>query len=421
MKGVNDSTFTDQSLKTRRPKSREVSSRFLSPKATPSSDTPIQSPKQARSPHPHRAGTKPSTTPPDTRKHRSLDQDSSSSISSGFIRGLWPSSTTSSSSPSNKNLGTSLAEHLGNERLKDYLDHKKLSGNNNIFSLGRQRSCSEFNRFENEKEKQSAKENHRPILGGSMRYTGKFKFSGKSSSSSSSSLSGSGNFIPGRLSFDENALYSKSNQRPRDSFLDNLESESECSHKYSTTDCNSLEISTKVSSKSGIEVPSKYMQDIYNVSTRPKRMNSDSDNQNTLSLDRSPRMKMSTIKNAITRANSLTGYASATSQWALSPGRSGSPPKSVESKQRPMSFSSLRPPNSTSRAKGVEKLLNLGLDLFKSKKNSSSPMRSGDVETVHQLRLLHNRLFQWRFANARADAVNGNITNQVEVSICLIS
>lgn len=412
MKGVNETVLTDQSLKTRRPKSREVSSRFLSPNSTSSRDTGIPSPNQPQSPL--RAG-KPST-PPDNRKHRSLEESSAS-----FIRGLWPSSTTSSS---NKNLGT-LAEHLGNERLRDYLDRKngeKLSSNS-VFSLSRQRSCSEISRFENEKE--STKENHRPILGGSMRYTGKLRFPGKSSSSSSSSsnsLPHNSGIVPGRLSVDENSLYRKSYPRQSDYFMDNLESESECSDICSsTTDGNSPAISKGFSQsfrKSGIEVSSKYLLD---VSTRPRRMNSDSNIQNhPVSLDSSPRPKKFTIKNAIKRANSLTGYGTATSQWALSPGRSGSPPMSVESKQRTISFSSFKPPTSPSRAKGMEKLLHFGLDLFKSKKNSSSPLGSGDIETAHQLRLLHNRLLQWRYANARADAVNGKIINQVEVSVRLV-
>ncbi|XP_031249283.1 QWRF motif-containing protein 3-like [Pistacia vera] len=406
MKDVNETLLTDQSLKPRRPKSREVSSRFLSPSSTPSRDMGIPSSNQVLSPL---LSVKPST-PPDARKHRSLDQDSAG----GFIRGLWPSSTTTSQS-SNKNIGT-LAEHLGNERLRDYLDRKtdEKSSYSSVFSLSRQRSCSEFSRLENEKEKEkgSAKENHRPFLGGSMRYTGKLKFPGKSSSSSSSSnsLSNNSGIVPGRMSVDENALYRKSHRRS-DPLMDNLESESECSDICSTTDISSpgMGKGSSHSRKSGRDVSSKYLQDVPN---RPRRLNSDSNIP--VSLDSSPRLKKFTIKNAIKRANSLTGYGSATSQWALSPGRSGSPPMSVESKQRPMSFSSLKPPSSPSRAKGVEKLLNMGLDLFKSKKTSSSPLGSGDVETGHRLRMLQNQLMQWRYANARADAVKEKMTNQVE-------
>ncbi|KAL5864976.1 hypothetical protein ACOSQ3_002490 [Xanthoceras sorbifolium] len=393
---------SDQSIKPRRQKSREVSSRFLSPSST-SRDMGSPSPSQAMSP----MRTKPST-PPDARKHRSLEEDSS-----GFVRRLWPSSSTTSNSSSssnqssNKNLET-LAEFLGNERLKDYLEQKneEKSSKSSVFSLSRQRSGREVGKSENViKEKDSAKENHRPILGGSTRYTGK-----SSSSSSSVSLSHDSGFIlPGRFSVDENALYRKSLPRKSDHFLDNL-AESE----FSSTDFSSPAISRGSSQsfrKSGVEVSSKYLQDIPN---RPRRLNSDSNIQHPVSLDTSPRLKKFTLKN-IKRANSLTGYASATSQWALSPGRSGSPAMSVESKQRPMSFSSLKPPTSPSRATGVEKLLNLGLDLFKSKKTSSSPLGPpGDAETVHQLRLLHNRFMQWRYANARGDAVNENITNQVK-------
>ncbi|KAI9177837.1 hypothetical protein LWI28_019835 [Acer negundo] len=398
----------DQSIKPRRQKSREVSSRFLSPSSTPTRDNMgIQSPNQTISP----IRPKPST-PPDARKHiRSLED------SSGFVRRLWPSSSDSSSSSNNKNLET-LAEFLGNERLTDYLERKneeKSSKNssNSVFSLSRQRSCREVS------EKQSAKENHRPVLGGSTRYTGKLRFLPGKSSSNSLSHDSSSVILPGRFSVDENSLYKKSHTRKSDPFLDNLaDSESSFSDVFSSSDFNSPAISrgsTQSQSfrKSGVEVSSKYLQDIPN---KPRRLNSDSNIQHPVSLDTSPRLKKFTLKNAIIkRTSSLTGYASATSQWALSPGRSGSPPMSVESKQRPMSFSSLKPPNSPSRAKGVEKLLNLGFDLFKSKKtSSSSPLGPGDVENVHQLRLLHNRFMQWRYANARGDAVNENTTNQVE-------
>ncbi|XP_031283366.1 QWRF motif-containing protein 3-like [Pistacia vera] len=51
---------------------------------------------------------------------------------------------------------------------------------------------------------------------------------------------------------------------------------------------------------------------------------------------------------------------------------------------------------------------------FKSKKTSSSPLGSCDVETVHQLRMLQNRLMQWQYVNAQADAVKEKMTNQVE-------
>ncbi|XP_002319922.4 QWRF motif-containing protein 3 [Populus trichocarpa] len=416
MKNTENEPFllsSDQSLKPRRPKSREVSSRFLSP-TSPSHNNGTPSPNQGSS-SPRRP--KPSS---DGRKHRSLDDP-------GFIRGLWPSSSPSQSSNNQNNQGT-LADHLGNARLKDLLDHKKdekPTKSSSVFSLGRQRSTGTvFGRVENDKEKESTKENHRPILGGSARYTGKFHFPGKSSSSSSSSSSNSSSnnnhvYVPGRLSVDENALYKNSKEvgasrRNSDIFEDNLESEiSECSDKHSGNDLFSPTLG-RSSRKSGVEVSSKYMNDI---PTRPRRWTTDANAQTAVSLESSPKMKKLTMKNVIKRANSLTGYGSATSQWALSPGRSGSPPMSVESKEKLMSFSNLKPPSNPSRTKGVEKLLNMGLDLFKGKKSLSSSSLlsgSGNVENIHQLRMLHNRLMQWRYANVRAATVNLNINKQVE-------
>ncbi|KAJ6763783.1 AUGMIN FAMILY MEMBER [Salix purpurea] len=413
MKNTENEPFllsSDQSLKPRRSKFREVSSRFLSP-TSPSHNNGTPSPNQGSS---SPLLPKPSS---DGRKHRSHDDP-------GSIRGLWPSSSPSQSSNSQNNQGT-LADHLGNARLKDLLDHKKdekPTKSSSVFSLDRQRSTGTvFGRSGNDKKKESTKENHRPILGGSMRYTGKFHLPGKSSSSSSSSSSNSSSnsnpvFVPGRLSVDENALHKNSKEagasrRNSDIFEDNLESEvSECSDKHSGNDLFSPTLGRSCR-KSGVEVSSRYMNDI---PTRPRRWTTDANAQTAVSLESSPKMKKLKMKNVIKRANSLTLYGSATSQWALSPGRSRSPP---------MSFSNLKPPSSPSRTKGVEKLLNMGLDLFKGRKSLSSSSFlsvSGNVEKTHQLRMLHNRLMQWRYANVRADTVSLNINKQVENNLLYV-
>jgi len=402
MKSENEQVVFDQSPKPRRARSREVTSRYLSPSSTASShESGIPSPNsQSLSPIGHKPMTTTSTSSAssNTRKqHKSLDD-------SGFTRGLWPSSTTttssSSSSKPNKNSST-LGDHLGNERLKDRKKDKKSGKDviNGIF-LNRQRSSGEFSRFENQKEISThAKENNRPRIGGSMRYTEKLTLPGKSSSKTTSGI------LPGRFSVDENDLYRKISEPESDSFTDTFDLDSE-SGKMGSPPTGKISASSR---KSGIEVSSKYMSEI---SARRA-----SDSYVPVSFDNSPSSKKFNIKNAIKRVNSLS---SAKSQWALSPGRSGSTPMSVENKGILTSFSSLKPPNSPSRAKGVEKLLNMGWDLLKGKKSSSSslsslPLLSGNLESVHQLRLLHNRLMQWRYANARAVPVNGTITNQAEV------
>lgn len=391
----------DHSVKSRKSKSREVNSRFLSPTSTSSLEIGNPSPTQGLSP----VRRKPGSSFTYARKNRGDQLDDS-----GSVRGLWPPSSSSST----KKLDT-LADYLGNERLNDLLDRK-----NSLFD--RQRSCREFSAIESDKE--SAKENHRPSFGGSMRYSAKLRFSGKlssSSSSSSSKLENNSNIVPGRLSVDSNALYQKLSRRKSDCFTDIPDSGSECSDACSATHFPDIAKNSKASSrKPGVEVSSKYMNDIQ---TRPRRGTSDSNIQNPMSSDNSPRLGKFTIKNAIKRANSLKGYGSSTSQWALSPGRSGSPPISVENKVKPMSFSSLKPPSSPSRTKGVEKLLNLGLELFKGKKSSSSNSLSvgstttATTEAGHQLRLLHNRLMQWRYANGRAASVNTNLANLTEVGM----
>ncbi|XP_062104708.1 QWRF motif-containing protein 3 [Humulus lupulus] len=437
-KHENESLLFSDSVKPRKPKSREVGSRFLSPTSTSLLETGIPSPTQGVSPVRRKPG---SSTFPEIRKNRPQLEEH------GYLRGLWPSSitttttttTSSSSSSSSANKFDTLADHLGNDRLNDLLERKSSA----VFD--RQRSSRETNRFENDKE--SSKENHRPIFGGSMRYytgSSSSRFSGKVSSSKVFNTSSS-DIVPGRLSVDENALHQKPSRRMSDSFAEALE----YSDGFSSTDHFGSSLDTGKSSrvrKSGVEVSSKYMNDIgttttATTTTRSRRGTTDSNiTSNPVSLDRSPRLGKLSIKNAIKRANSLTssGYGSGgKSQWALSPGRSSSPSLSVENKGKLQSFSSMKPPtNSPSKTKGVDKFLSMSLGLFKSKNHSShssstttaitnsnssasNSLPGGYISTEasHQLRVLHNRLMQWRYANARADAVDFNIATHVKINL----
>ncbi|KAK7404961.1 hypothetical protein VNO78_06050 [Psophocarpus tetragonolobus] len=90
--------------------------------------------------------------------------------------------------------------------------------------------------------------------------------------------------------------------------------------------------------------------------------------------------------------NSVIGYVSSKSHWPL-----------------PHAHISFRP-----QPKSVEKIVSLGFDLFKHKKSSTS-------DFDHQLRLLDNRFIQWRFANARVQAVNHRISFLAESNlICVL-
>ncbi|BAT90191.1 hypothetical protein VIGAN_06138300 [Vigna angularis var. angularis] len=53
----------------------------------------------------------------------------------------------------------------------------------------------------------------------------------------------------------------------------------------------------------------------------------------------------------------------------------------------------------------------MGFDLFRTKKSFSTS------EVIHQLRLLHNRLIQWRFTNARAHTVNHSMSLQAQSNL----
>lgn len=390
MKNKTETGSSDHFQKQRKPKSRQVSSRFLSQSLKESETPPLN---QSSSPILHRK----TKTTESKKQNRSTE-------GTEFLGGLWPSSATTTSL--NKGPGT-LADHLDNDRLNDVFEGKTNVRYSNIKSiekdstyLNRQQSCTEFNPFE--KEKRSLKESHLPSVGGSMRYSGKLRFWDKSSSSSSASTYSSATLVPPRFSLDENVQSQRISARKLDSFTDFLSSESE---SFSSSTSN-------FSRKSSREISSIFLN---NLSTKSHQGTLDS---NTQIPEHSPMLGKFSTKNKMKRANSHHGYAP--SQWALSPGRSNSPPVSHEKKGKLIFLSSLRPPTSSpSRGKSMGNILSLGLELLKSNKKSPSSsfenVVPNNAEAVHTLRVLHNRMIQLRYANARADLVNVNLANQAEV------
>lgn len=309
---------------TRRQKSREVSSRYLSPPSPPPNLK--------------------TTTTKQKVKHKHT----------GFIRGFWPSTKSKSHNENEPTTNTTtLADHLKRSEKTPFFNKKDSLKENNM--------------------------NHTPVFGtGSMKHAGKMMFQGRtsvsSSKSSSSSTKSSDMFdsnqviIPGRLSVDENALRRKSSyyKMRLDSFSDSLDS-----------------------SDLGSPFTASYMAPTLSSS---KCMN--------------PSLSMNN-KSGIKRGHSLSPRM----EWESSPSRMGlgSP-----------SFSSLKPPMG-SVTKGKKNLVHMGLDLIKGKKggsklSSNSVTDSGtNMENVYQLRLLWNSWMQWRYANARAQVVQKNISDQCEV------
>ncbi|XP_029116789.1 uncharacterized protein [Elaeis guineensis] len=350
----------------RRTGSRDVSSRFLlSPASSPASDAA----GNALSP---------------LRRRSISDPPGKLRFSAASSRGLWPSS---------RKPGT-LADHLGNDRLIDLAEQN--AGNKPAStttaaspqSIIRQRSCSEFSRFDDkdETEKKGRRSKENLPIGASMRYIGKIHFppSPKPGSPSSPSSAATLALTPGRISVDEKALPLR---RKSDFGLDYPSSESDRSE-------------TKIA---------------------------------TPRIPKSDAARVAAAK-AIGRASSMTAYGSASTQWALSPGRSGSPTTVAVAEGRAAgmgrSFSNLRPP-SPRKGRKVGDFISMGLDLFHFRKRSfsgsstgggegSSPTSSSSYPSLvvgsptaggvgvmgHQFRLMHNRLIQWRYANARTDAVN---------------
>ncbi|XP_015081840.2 LOW QUALITY PROTEIN: QWRF motif-containing protein 3 [Solanum pennellii] len=386
------------SLKPKKSKSREVSSRYLSPTSNSSIiDDKNQSPESIVS------KTRSST---DYNKHKSLEK-------SGLLGKLWPSS----SSPSS--IMDTFGNHLGNERLKDVEERKDLensNSNSHPLFLSKQKSCTGFSRFENEKERTKEKEKRRSFFGGSGKIKFPGKFSNNSSKSSNLSDGSTGQIASGRFSVDANSLGRRCNSaRIRSDILSDIianESESEysdiCSNNSFDSPVFGYMAPTISSRKSGIEVPSKYMQDTLSKS---RRWSSDC----TVPKPESPKLGLK-FKNPIQKA--ATSLNSKTSKWAWSPGRPNSPPVLIEN--RGIFTSNMKPPTSPSKGKSVGNFLSMGLELLKGKKFSSgaaSPLRPGTTESVHRLKILHNKLLQWRYVNARADSVHHNISKQAETNL----
>ncbi|KAL7142224.1 hypothetical protein ABFS83_08G109300 [Erythranthe nasuta] len=392
----------DQSPKPgKKPKSREVSSRFLSPTSNNNSSS---SPNSVSPLKP--TNFKPARSSTDSRKHKSFDH------SSGFLRGLWPSSKPADTS------SNTLADRLTDNLVQQQRKAKQKPNPVALSSLGRQRSCTEFSRFEEEDDdKKIQKENHKPAIfgGGSMRYTatssGKFKFPAKSSTKSSIHDQNdiTDHVVPGRFSVDETAIRKKSSAR---GFLS--DSESEYSDAFSAggtgtsfdTPAASYMAPTVSSRKHGIEVPSKFMHDLSLSRSRrwsADNSNSNSDNNNN---NNSPKNNNNNSPKIFSLKSAMKGTTNNIGSLDFSP-------------------TNTKPPTSPSKGrKGVGNILSMGIfELLKGKKSSSnnnnnavatSPLGPGSVEKVHELRLLHNSLMQWRYANARAQLVNGNVIKQAE-------
>lgn len=352
--------------KLRQHRNREIASRYLPSPSSSIESTEFHSPKS------------PSSV---IRKSsiRSSDEDGRYKITEESVlrRQLWPSRSKTNNS------GT-LADHITEERIIE--ENEKNKNHKTSFTLS-QKSYREFRRFENDESREN---------GGSARYMGKLASSSslKKINSNNSSV-----IVPGRFSLDKNTklLSSKGNS----SLTSSLDTESSDEvlvlvsparkavvEAPSRLMSDEALVSVSPARKTVVEAPSRFMSD---AAMRRSRRGASDSNIGNLSGD--------LVRPTIKRTNSITAYKSSKSQWALSPGRSEI--------------------SSSTKAKGVEKLINFGFDLFKSKKpsgfNVSPSIGFGSNEDVHKFRLLDNRLIQWRYANAKARVVNANISHHAEV------
>ena len=125
------------------------------------------------------------------------------------------------------------------------------------------------------------------------------------------------------------------------------------------------------------------------------------ENNKWFSLQRGSSSPRTNIIGATKGARSVTNSPSA---WALSPGRSLGCPARPESS----------PGSSGKRAKGGGGVSGV-LKYFKQKK-----VATVQEEEFHRFRVMHNRLLQWRFVNARAEAAMVGVKRVAEVSFKLL-
>ncbi|XP_047973314.1 QWRF motif-containing protein 3-like [Salvia hispanica] len=219
-------------------------------------------------------------------------------------------------------------------------------------NLGRQRSCTEFRRTRSQRE--DSKENRNPILGGSTRYTRKSNFLDKSQSSEE----GNEHIMPGRYSIDEVAVRNNS---------------------FSKYD-SGLNFDFSLASYMAPTVSSRKHR-IDDVPSRSRRWSGEH-----LEIDNNKK-NYPKISNSGKKGGG---------DWAGPLARMGS--------QRALS---------SHKGKGVRNILNLGINLVKGRKSSSSA-GPGSAENVHQLKLLHNGLARWRFSNAKSEVANENYVKHCE-------
>ncbi|CAH9121219.1 unnamed protein product [Cuscuta epithymum] len=350
----------DQSFKPKRAKTREVSSRFRSPSTFSTSGSHNQI--NPMTPSNHILSTPPKKAP----------RSSKGSEKSGFMAKLWPSSVTSSFRLEG------LAVH-GREE-------EELSSS--PASVSRQMSCRDFSRFAGEKDEQGiARENQRPLFGGSMRYAGKFATPTRSSTSPSSSSSCSSNF--------SNLLEDYSEYRKRSDFLSDLESEDS---EILSNSSFSSPIITKNRPPSYMAPTLSSSKSLQDPPSRSRRWSSDSGLKKT--REDNPSRKAGSLK----RSSSVKPAPSSL--------RRSNPPRGEVA-----GIHGSYTPTNPSRVKGVGSFFSMGLELLKVKKSSSktaSSSSSVEAENVQSLRMMHNRLLQWRYVNAKSDAVNEKISRDAQ-------
>ncbi|XP_072957036.1 uncharacterized protein [Typha angustifolia] len=260
---------------------------------------------------------------------------------------LWPSSNSSST----------LADHLTNDRLTDLAAGKNSSGRAaGPKPISRQRSCSEFERKEERKISRSS-------IGGSMRYISKEEEDKDANGKiNRSPISGSMRYIA-KVRF------------PRSS-------------KLSSADANGVGGGSPLLPAVTL-TPGRIARRISDFGLDFSSFESGHSDTSKISIQGVPR---SPVKKTISPAPAPT-------QWAMSPGRRPESPEGMGGSPNPV------------KGRKMGSLRSLGLDhLFRRKISSSyspsSPLSfSGVGELGHRVKTMHTRLVQWRFVNARSDAV----------------
>lgn len=159
----------------------------------------------------------------------------------------------------------------------------------------------------------------------------------------------------------------------------------------------------------GIVVPARFWQETHNRLRQGRMSESGSPVSKAMGLKTTAPPKLIVSRKLLNDSPASSPRSNSTGRGLSSPLRGATRPASPSKLGTSATSSPSRGMPSPSRARGVASTLSSNLSNMPSILTFAADVRRGKmgenrIEDAHSLRLLYNRLLQWRFVNARADA-----------------